>query len=194
MPTYLKALVSSPEFHAEVIHNFTSYMYGQCSIIILLTASINYSDFQYLFQQGHIQYDSVIGTSDANLGPFRASGAKMLTWQGFADSNIMTNGTSNYYDRVSAIYPDVQDWYRVFFAPGVGHCGSGTGPVPDDILAALRNWVENGVTPNILPASSANPINGTVRHQPLCPYPLVSKYSGSGDPAAASSYECATNF
>ena len=105
----------------------------------------------------------------------------------------MPNGTSNYYDRVASIYSNVHDFYRVFFAPGVGHCGGGYGPIPDDILTALRDWVENGAAPDVLAASSASAINGTIRHQPLCPYPLVSRYK-AGDPAIASSYECTDSF
>ncbi|KAL9089387.1 MAG: hypothetical protein Q9165_005707 [Trypethelium subeluteriae] len=154
------------------------------------TARIDYSDFQSLFQKSHQQYDSVIGTSDANLGPFRKRGAKMITWQGLADGTIMPNGTTKFYDRVNGIYPDTQDFYRVFFAPGVGHCGNGYGPLPVDVLGALRDWVENGTVPETLAASSASAINGTPRHQALCPYPAVSRYT-NGDPILSASYECA---
>ncbi|KAI9655566.1 MAG: hypothetical protein M1821_005359 [Bathelium mastoideum] len=167
-----------------------NYLYRNVSFD---TAGISYPTFESLFRLSIQQYDSVIGTSDANLGPFRAHGGKMISWQGLSDSTIMPNGTSNYYDRVSTIYPGTHDFYRLFFAPGVGHCGSGYGPLPDDVLAALAAWVENGTAPEILAASSASAINGTVRHQPLCPYPAVSKYKG-GDPAVASSYECANSF
>lgn len=71
----------------------------------------------------------------------------MLTWQGLADNVIIPNGTMTYYDCVSGQVPDVQDFYRLLFAPGVGHCGGGMGVIPDDILANLTAWVENGTVP-----------------------------------------------
>lgn len=165
------------------------------------TPDISYAQFAVLTHQSHQQYDSVIGTGDTDLTPFASRGGKMITWQGLADNLIMPNGTMWYYDQVTAAQAaqgtDVHDFYRAFFAPGVGHCGGGSGPIPDDPLLALRAWVENATVPDTLPASSQwNPLaNNTVqRSQPLCPYPLVSRYTGSGDPSVASSFACAANF
>ncbi|OQV07800.1 hypothetical protein CLAIMM_12174 [Cladophialophora immunda] len=136
-----------------------------------------------------------MGTMNANLSAFRAAGGKMITWQGLADNLIMPNGTMEYFSRVKALDQNVTDFYRVFFAPGVGHCGGGgSGPIPDDTLMALRKWVENGTAPEVLPGSSGFKVNGTIRHQNLCLYPLVSKYNGKGDPTSASSFTCAKNF
>ncbi|KAJ9601966.1 hypothetical protein H2200_013525 [Cladophialophora chaetospira] len=158
------------------------------------TSTITYTEFPALITQSHAQYDTLMGTSNAHLASFKAAGGKMITWQGLADNLIMPNGTMNYFDRVKKLDPNVMDYYRVFFAPGVGHCGGGSGPIPNDVLMNLRAWVENGTAPDVLPASSAYAINGTVRHQNLCPYPLVSKYDGKGDPAKAASFSCAESF
>jgi feruloyl esterase len=49
----------------------------------------------------------------------------------------MPNGTMSYYDQVTKLDPDVRDFYRVFFGPGVGHCGGGIGPISVDALLAL---------------------------------------------------------
>jgi Tannase and feruloyl esterase len=148
-----------------------------------------------LFHQSHQQYDSVLGTADADLSAFRARGGKMLTWQGLADNFIMPNGTMEYYDRVgSTLGTSPQDFYRAFFAPGVGHCGGGMGVLPDDILGALRTWVEHGVVPDTLAATSQWNPDGIVRKQNLCPYPMVNKYKGSGDPSVAANYLCADGF
>ncbi|KAK5464558.1 hypothetical protein LTS15_001120 [Exophiala xenobiotica] len=158
------------------------------------TSNISYAQFPALTHQSHQEYDSVMGTADPDLSAFKARGGKMLTWQGLADNLIMPNGTMHYYDQVAALDPAVGDFYRVFFAPGVGHCGGGSGPVPVDILMALRGWVENGTAPGQLEGASSYPINGTIRKQNLCPYPSVSKYAGSGDPAQAASYACDSSF
>lgn len=50
------------------------------------TSSVTYQDFANAFLQGHLQYDSVIGTASPDLRPFKARGGKMITWQGLAVS------------------------------------------------------------------------------------------------------------
>ncbi|KYG40161.1 hypothetical protein M433DRAFT_537347 [Acidomyces richmondensis BFW] len=106
------------------------------------------------------------------------------------------------HQKVLAIDPSVHDFYCQFYSLGIGHCGGGTGVVPMSPIGQLRAWVENGTAPEYLysgnpyavNASSSETVNGTnVRFMNLCPYPLVNKYKGNGDPAMASSYECALN-
>jgi hypothetical protein len=70
---------------------------------------------------------------------------------------------------------DVHDFYRLFLAPGVGHCGGGTGATPTDPFDVLVAWVENGTVPETSPASG----NGITRD--LCPFPQELQYSGSGN-------------
>lgn len=112
----------------------------------------------------------------------------------------MPQGTQLYYQKVLALDPFTQDFYRQFFSPGVGHCGGGLGVVPVNALGQLRAWVEEGIAPDTLLAGSTYPIGATtatsvnlteiVRFQDLCPWPAVSRFV-SGDPGLASSYECA---
>lgn len=126
----------------------------------------------------------------------------MITWQGLADQLIMPSGTQLYYKKVLALDPSAHDFYRQFFSPGVGHCGGGTGVMPIDPIGQLRAWVENGTAPETLHAGSVYPVNAStaavvgdenVKFVDLCPYPQVSKYKGSGNPALASSYACAAD-
>ena len=118
---------------------------------------------------------------------------KAITWQGLADSTIKPNSTANCFNRVSNLYPNTIGSYRLFYVPGVGYCGGGPGPVSADAFGALRAWVDNGTAPDTLAASSASPINGKLRHESLCHYPLVSKYVG-GDVVAAELYPCVESF
>jgi feruloyl esterase len=75
-------------------------------------------------------------------------------------------------------------------APGMGHCGGGEGPNDFDALAALERWVEQGKAPDSIQAAHAT--NGRVdRTSPLCPYPQVAKYRGSGSVDEAQSFICA---
>lgn len=123
----------------------------------------------------------------------------MITWQGLADGIINPQGTMLYYQKVLAIDPFALDFYRMFFSPGVGHCGGGTGVIPTDELTVLRKWVEEGVAPSVLPAGSEYPVNAAssyavngsnVRSLDLCPYPQVQRYVSGKNPALASAYEC----
>jgi feruloyl esterase len=78
-----------------------------------------------------------------------------------------------------------QDFYRLFLAPGMGHCGGGAGPNTLDGLSSLEQWVEKEKAPDQIIATHAT--GGKVdRARPLCPYPQVATYKGTGsidDPA-----------
>ena len=154
------------------------------------TANLTYAQFDQIFQQARAQYDSVIGTSNANLTAFRDAGGKLLTWQGAADQIIPTGGTVDYRQRVDAMMggtKKVDDFYRVFLAPGVAHCGLQGGSVDD--LASLTNWVEHGQAPSVLHATLTNP-SGQTFTRDVCRYPMVSRYTGHGDVTKPTSFRC----
>lgn len=166
------------------------------------TRNISYAQFADIFLQGHLQYDSLLGSASPNLLPFKRRGGKIITWQGLADGTINPQGTMFYYQKVLALDADAAGFYRQFYSPNVGHCGSGTGVLPTAQLEQLRAWVENGSAPDTLSAGSMYPVNASssavvgsenVRFLDLCPWPAVNKYKGGGDPAVADSWECAIN-
>ena len=84
----------------------------------------------------------------------------------------------------------VHDSYRLFMAPGMGHCGGGDGPSTFDTLTALERWVEHGQAPDRVIASRSR--DGAVdRTRPLCPYPQIATYTGSGSTDDAENFVCA---
>lgn len=105
------------------------------------------------------------------------------------DEIIPPKGTEHYYDAVTAVTPDVHDFYRFYKVPGLQHCSGGNGGQPTAIWAALTAWVENGTVPDSLPISFNNERNGTTNRK-LCPYPSQATYDGSGDPDVAASFNC----
>jgi hypothetical protein len=135
-----------------------------------------------------------------NLDGFKSRGGKLLTMVGAYDNFIMPRGVIKYYREMASRYgknpngPDfaaVQDFYRLFRAPGVGHCGGGIGPQPQNLFDALVNWVENGVAPDtILARGGAVP----TRTRPLCPYPTTAIYNGSGSTDDAANFHCGGNL
>ncbi len=74
-------------------------------------------------------------------------------------------------------------------APGMGHCSGGEGPDTFDKIAVLEQWVEEGKAPaNIIAAHrTAGRIDRT---RPLCPYPQIARYNGSGSIDDAKNFTC----
>jgi len=73
--------------------------------------------------------------------------------------------------------------------PGMAHCGGGPGLTGFSGMDPLVNWVEQGIAPDsiIVPGKPG----GVALHRPVCPYPQVAQYRGSGDPNDAASFVCA---
>lgn len=65
---------------------------------------------------------------------------------------------------------EVDKFYRLFLALGIGHCALGRGPIPTDPLAALVDWVEKGEAPEAINAATVNEAGETITQQ-LCKWP-----------------------
>ncbi len=162
--------------------------------------SIDPQSFPTLLDASQTQFDAVIGTDDPDLASFNAAGGKLLSWHGLADQLIFPNGTFDYRQRVEDLMGSgdaVDQFYRVFAAPGVQHCAGGVGPEPTDPLDVLVRWVENGSAPDTLPAmkmaqagSTTTKASGVITRN-LCRYPSVLQYKGVGDASLAESWGCA---
>lgn len=123
---------------------------------------------------------------ESDLSPFRKRGGKLLMYSGWADPVVPPQDVAAYYENVSRTMGDTQEFFRLFMAPGMGHCGGGVGPNQFDALTALDQWVTQGVAPGKLIAA-----HKSGRTRPLCPYPLVSRYGGSGSIEDAANFACA---
>ena len=130
-----------------------------------------------------------MGTPDLNVA--RDHGAKILMWHGLADNQIQFQSNIYYFSKVLDFYggdANVSPWFRFFLAPGVGHCGGGIGPQPQNLFNTLVAWAEGSAAPESILSS------GGGRTRPLCPFPQTAIYDGTGNPSLASSFSCGGNI
>jgi hypothetical protein len=131
----------------------------------------------------------ILNATKTNLRHFKALGHKMIMYQGWADPAITPLGTIDYYEEVLERMggrAEVEKFFRLFMVPGMLHCSGGPGPNVADWLTALENWVEKGIEPDSIMGSSQ--LGDWTR--PLCPYPKVAVYDGSGSIYDASNFTC----
>ena len=151
----------------------------------------------------------LMNADDADLSALHERGGKILLWHGWADVGINPLRTIDYFERVRATIgvERTDEMMRLFMVPGMYHCTGGPGPDSFDDLEALENWVESGLAPERMiatkftgggygsglgPGGVAVSSRGSevVRTRPLCAYPLVARYRGTGSHDEAGNFEC----
>jgi hypothetical protein len=125
-----------------------------------------------------------------DLTKFKKRGGKLIVTYGWADSILQPMMGVNYYEQaVAKNGPDTPEFFRLFMIPGMAHCGGGIGPDRNDSMTAMIDWVEKGKAPDSIVASRVVN-NQVVRTRPLCPYPQVARYSGSGSIDEGANFAC----
>ena len=164
--------------------------------------TLTLANYETFFNDNIRMVGPMMATDNPDISAFKARGGKVIMYHGWADQLIMPEGTVNYYGRMKAAVANADDFSRLYMVPGMGHCSgggtdsfgqgsSGTVPMtPDrDVFRALMAWSEKGTAPNAITASKVQ--SGlVVRTRPLCPYPQVAKYKGTGSTDDASSFSC----
>jgi feruloyl esterase len=138
-----------------------------------------------------------------DMSRVKARGGKILVYHGVSDSIFSVDDTESWYKGVQkANAGDALDFARFFRIPGMDHCRRGPATDQFDAISVLVKWVEHGQAPDRIIASArgaGNPGGQNEDHpaewsanrtRPLCPYPAVAIYKGSGDIEDAGSFVC----
>ena len=138
-----------------------------------------------------------------NLEAVKRRGGKVMVYHGVSDPIFSWHDTVAWWNAVKARNGgDPSDFARIYPVPGMDHCGGGPSTDQFDMLTALVAWVEQGQAPDRVIArarGAGNPggVNPEVpagwnpnRARPLCPYPQVARYSGSGSIEDAANFSC----
>ena len=138
-----------------------------------------------------------------DLSQLKNRGAKMMVYHGTSDPIFSSDDTQRWYDGLRAANggnaSNFASFYRV---PGMLHCSGGPAADQFDMLTPLVNWVEKGQAADAVVATArgaGNPggVNADVppdwaadRTRPLCAYPKVARYNGTGSLDKAASFSC----
>jgi feruloyl esterase len=159
---------------------------------------LGYQDPNWDWRTWNLDRDLAIATENAgyidvhtfDLSAFKARGGKLLLYHGWVDPGITPGNTVNFYKGVLAkMGPNQDNWLRLFMMPGMQHCAGGPGPDQFDKVAVIERWRESGTAPDQIIATRV--AGGTVdMTRPLCPYPQVAAYKGSGSTNDAANFTC----
>lgn len=143
-------------------------------------------DFGRNLATAYRRLSPTIDATSPALSRFHAAGGKLLQYHGLADPVVSPLDSTGYYATVAARGP-TRDWYRLFLAPGMAHCGGGPGFSRFNTQVAIERWVETGSAPDRMIARQTD-LNQTAE-RPLCPYPARAVFVGA-NPTNASSFAC----
>jgi hypothetical protein len=201
---------------AGIVTNFNASGLGQGYFANLVFEDQNWDYSTFDFDRDMSYADERVGAYGnsiaTDLSAARRRGVKIIQYHGWNDQTLQPAYSPEYYNSVVATMGGLertQRFYRLFMVPGMRHCYFGPGatsfggvgqqipPSRDpahDVQAALERWVEHGDAPDRITATKYTddaPATRTIRlTRPLCVYPQVARYRGTGDPNDARNFTC----
>ncbi|WP_221794030.1 tannase/feruloyl esterase family alpha/beta hydrolase [Oceanobacter mangrovi] len=141
--------------------------------------------------------------SPEDMSTLKNRGAKIMVYHGVSDAIFSIDDTEAWLTSLEATTGDAEEFARLYPVPGMGHCSGGPATDQFDMLSPLVAWVEQGEAPQEIIATARGTGNvggenseipedwAADRTRPLCPFPQVARYNGSGDVDSADSFTCA---
>jgi len=180
---------------------FSNFVYGK--------ADWNYKDanVDQAMKTADEKTAKILNATERNLKAFKARGGKLILYHGWNDAAISALNTINYYDSVLSKMGarESEAFARLYMVPGMQHCSGGPGAdsfgqggadakdAQHNVETALEQWVEKGIAPNAIVATKyqgRDASTGVKMTRPLCPYPQIARYKGTGDTNDAGNFVC----
>lgn len=135
---------------------------------------------------------TVINANKPDISQFVNRGGKLILSNGWSNAIVPPGATVDYFNDVRAAIGEraAQAGVRLYMVPDMSECSGGAGTDTFDMMGALQRWVEQGQAPSAIPASRVEPDGRVSRTRPLCPYPQVATYSGTGSTDDARNFSC----
>jgi feruloyl esterase len=132
-----------------------------------------------------------VSASNPDISEYVRRGGKLILSGGWNNALVPAGAVLDYYDNVQARLgiEETQRGVRLYMVPGMIECNGGPGTDTFDMLGVMRRWVERGEAPNEVLASRVEH-GKVVRTRPLCPYPQMATYRGSGSTDDARNFVC----
>jgi pimeloyl-ACP methyl ester carboxylesterase len=149
--------------------------------------------FKFNFDTDPFRIDKAateINATSTDWSAFHKRGAKLLLYTGMSDPVFSGHDLIRYYRQIeqnNGGEKETHSFARLYLVPGMNHCSGGPGLDDFDTLGAMQSWVEEGKAPESL-LSSGRAFPG--RSRPLCAYPQIARYNGTGNPEDAASFRC----
>jgi feruloyl esterase len=183
---------------AQYVRNYFSYMVANDAKFNILTAPVGASLAEARAKTSHD-----LDATNPDLHRFAARRGKLIMYHGWNDPAISPWNSIHYYQSVQQTMGASQtaSFLRLYMAPGVEHCVAGPGPdffgqlglateKSHGLLDVLETWVENGTPPTGVIATKYGHDQKPAMTRPLCPYPEIAKYDGSGETNRAANFNC----
>ncbi|MRW93261.1 tannase/feruloyl esterase family alpha/beta hydrolase [Duganella sp. FT80W] len=155
------------------------------------TLSTSPRDIERLLRATDATAGLTVATS-TDFTSFAARGGKVMFTDGWSDPIFSAQDLVNWYGRMAADMERVsgkptEQFARLFMVPGMAHCTGGQSLDDMDALGSLVSWVEQGKAPDMLKATGQS-FPGVSR--PICAWPAIARYKGSGPVDDAASFTC----
>jgi feruloyl esterase len=167
------------------------------------------ADIDETLRQSNEKSAADLDSTSSDLRQFAGRGGKLILYHGWNDPAISPWNTIAYYKEVQKTMgvEKADSFTRLYMIPGMEHCAGGPGPSSfgqfgmgtakgpaNGLFDSLQDWVEKGSpADDVVATKYAQGAGGAMKAvmtRPLCAYPAVAKYKGSGDSNDAANFTC----
>jgi len=185
---------------SRFVQNYFRFMVTGDPKANVLTTSVD-----KLLRESREKEAADLDATNPDLSRFAGRGGKLILYHGWNDPAISPGNSVAYFESVEREMGTERaaSFVRLYMIPGMEHCSGGPGASAFGqfgmetakgpkygLFDALENWVEKGSpNDNIIATKYAAGAKAAFT-RPLCAYPKVARYTGSGDVNDAANFAC----